>query len=64
MKLPEAAKQAVKNKDARTAGGVADALRFRCGMNAEQSYQKVHEWTGVDREAWEELMYAADSLVS
>jgi hypothetical protein len=63
MKLPEAAQKAITDHDARIAAGVADALRFRCGMNYEQTYQKVNEWTGVDRDAWEELMYEADAMV-
>lgn len=64
MKLPEAAKQAVDRHDARMAGGVADSLRFKLGMNYEQTYQKIHEWTGVDRDTWEELLYAADCLTN
>ncbi len=62
MKLPEAARQAVNRHDPRIAASVADCLRFKAGMNYEQTYQTVHEWTNVDRATWEELMYEADAL--
>lgn len=62
LKLSEIAKLAVDRFDVRRALRVADILRFEWGMNYEQSYQKVAEWTGVDRDTWEELLYEADSL--
>ena len=62
MKLPEAAKLAVKNNDAFMAGRVAEQLRFSCGYNALKTQQWFERETGIKAEQFEELMYEADAI--
>jgi len=61
MKLPEAAREAIRQHSPRMAAGVAEVLRSRFGMNYAESAAKIEEWTGADASEWEELLYEADS---
>lgn len=61
MKLTDAIKQAVANRDSALAGKVADVLRFRCGMSYQESYEYVNRQSPIDIRDWESLMYEADT---
>jgi len=52
-------RKAVSERDARTAGRVADFLRNK-GLNYQQILSLVQGVTPIDPRAWEALLYAAD----
>lgn len=59
--INDMAKKAVETGDARLAGAVADALRFRRGMRYREIWEYVNKLTGVSQNKWETLMYEADT---
>ncbi len=62
MKLPELIDRAVKNRDARAAGFVADILRHKARMNYSEilAYvQKRHP--ELDPRDWESLLYESET---
>ena len=61
MKLTDAIRQAVQNRDANLAGKVADTLRFRCGMSYQETYEFVNQRSPIDLRDWEAMMYEADT---
>jgi hypothetical protein len=61
MKLGEAIKKAVQERDAAAVGGIADFLRFKLGMNYEQSFQFVHKLIAIARDEWEVLLYESEA---
>ena len=60
MKLGEAIKKAVAERNGAKAGSIADQLRSRFGMNYEAVYNWAHKLTGVSLCDWEDFMYQAD----
>jgi hypothetical protein len=60
MTMRQAIKSAVTERNATLAGQVADKLRFRYGMNYEESLEVVQAVVPVDRADWDALLYAAD----
>jgi len=64
VKLPEAMKKAAREGDARTAGKIADLLRYKFGMNYSQVSAKWCEATGQRPEQFEELMQLSDEIES
>lgn len=60
MKLHEAAKQAIENEDVDLFAQVSEQLRFRLGMNYEQSRDFFTKHTGIDADEYEDWCYTAD----
>jgi hypothetical protein len=61
MKLSDATKQAVETHDAVMLGKVVEQLRVQLGFDYERTYAYVHGLTGITPEAFEDMMYEADS---
>jgi len=65
MKLREALKEletASGERRVKLASGIADVLRFRGGMNYDQTVEFICEHVlGMTPEYWETLMYEADT---
>lgn len=59
-KLGEVIREVVRDHDGQKAGRVADFLRFRHGMNYDQTYGLFRELTGISKPDFESLMYEAD----
>ena len=60
MKLAEAIKKAVNEKNYTIAGKVSDFLRDKFNMNYNEVYEYVNKLIQIDRADWEELMYESD----
>lgn len=61
LKMDDAIAQAIDTRNARLAGVVADALRFKGGMNYAEVLARVRKVRpGVTDREWELLMFGAD----
>lgn len=61
VSMSEVIRQAVREKNPRKAGKVADVLRFRFGLDYESVYNVVNKIEPISKEDWEALMYEADT---
>jgi hypothetical protein len=60
MTAREQLQKAVRERDATVAGAIADQLRFVYGLNYDQTFELVKDWTGLDAAEWATLMSEAD----
>ena len=62
MKLHDAIAKAIDERDATAAGAVADFLRFRVGLNYDQTFEAVQKVRPhVTLAKWDGLLYEADT---
>lgn len=48
--------EAVRNRDEFTICRIVDRYRFKCGLNADETWERVHKLTGIERGEWEDLI--------
>jgi hypothetical protein len=63
MRLDDALKRAVQERNLRMIVKVVDLLRFKSGLTYAQTFAFVNQVTGIDEAAWEGLLYEADNEV-
>jgi len=57
MKLKDAIKKAVDNKDASMAGKIVDTLRYHFTFDYDRVFNMFHRLTNITKEDFEKLMY-------
>ena len=63
MKFGKLVKRAVRTRNARDAGKVAEVLRFQHGFNYYEIHDFVNRIAPIDLHDWEALMYEVDTEV-
>ncbi len=63
MSIPitEAIQRAVRERNARMSGKIADILRDKYGYNYQRTYEWVKKHTNISPAAWETLMFECDT---
>jgi len=53
-------RDAVKTQDPKKCGRIAEFYRFRCGLNYDETFERVHKLTGIELSEWETLLYDSE----
>lgn len=64
MKLKEAIKKAVEERNAEMAGKICDILWIRFHMTYNEVYALVNNIAPISPAAWDQLLYVFDTLLS
>lgn len=64
MKVKDAIKEAVENRNASMAGGLCDFLWTRFHMTYSEVYDLVNRIAPISPAAWDQLLYLYDTMLS
>jgi len=60
MKLKDAVKKAVKERDIPEIGNIVEFMRFKLGFNYDDCFAFFNKQTSISQNDFEDLMYEAD----
>ena len=60
MKVKDAIKKAVKERDCELFGKIADILRFRFRLNYDESYKLINKIEPISKRRYEEMLYESE----